>query len=108
MALDFIAVNTDDFRIRGLELAIPLDIHEVVFDRVSRGQYPILARMSDYWDEAVFKNDELPLLRKEITHLLSEISESEAGSDSALLLLKMLAVVEDATEKHMAVATLAD
>lgn len=108
MALDFIAVNVHDFRIRGLELAIPLDIHEVVFDRVSRGQYPILARMSDYWDEAVFTNDELPLLRKEITHLLSEIPESEASSYSALLLLKMLAVVDDAIEKQLCVATIAD
>ena len=74
MALDFIAVNKDDFCNRGLELAIPLDIHELVFDVVSQGQYPILTRMSDYWDETVFRNDGSPLIASKRDHALAKRS----------------------------------
>jgi hypothetical protein len=103
MALDFAQIDASG-DVTGQTVRIVLDAHHIVFQHVSRATFPLLARMSDYYEDASYRNDELPALQRELEDYKRLASEPIHTS----VLTSMIELVRDSIAVGLHVEAIAD
>jgi len=103
MALDFAQVDKLG-RVTGCTVRIDLNTHHSLIQRVSASRFPLLARMSDYYADASYPNEELEQLARE----LEEYKLTVSHPAYVTLLESALALVRDSAARGLVVEAIAD
>lgn len=109
MALDFTAVLPDEPYPSMIFAAIPLQAHAQIIDYAGSNGLKLLARMDDYWSDAVYGLEELPDLRVELSRVrLICSARFSRAANITLLLERMDDVIEKAQQAGGYVEAIAD
>lgn len=103
MALDFAQVDTSGTVI-GETVRIDRRAHLSIIHGLPGGEYPLLGRMRDYYDDASYAPEELSRLELELTRVL----ERPLLSQDLVVVECMLSLVRDSAKKGLGVEAIAD
>ena len=103
MSLDITILDREDKPLRSVELGV--DEHYSVMANVEKDRFPLLYRMKDYYEDAIFTPSEFPALREEL-----KLLKHQYDGDPALLgiLDKLTALVDEAGGYDYVIQALAD
>jgi hypothetical protein len=109
MSLDFSVVNLQDSKWNDTVASIPLQAHKCMM-RIARLQGLLLTtRMAEYWEDTVFRNDELEQLQAEFRRIQASLSPLEPDTQLISGLLERLdGLITMAKEVGGHVQTIAD
>ena len=102
MSLDVVLLNPSGSPERTASIGV--DAHYRMFEQL-RGSYPLLHRMADYYEDAAYAPDEVPVLRDEVLvarQRATDDTEVQRFFDELLVLLAL------AREKSTGIDVIAD
>ena len=102
MALDFVQVD-DDGNLTGMRVALQREEYSALLWELNPREFPLLARMGDYYNDASFQKNELSSLKVELRRL----HERHTGHLRDLL-NKMVRLVRHSIENNLGVEAIAD
>ena len=103
MALDFGQVDSRGDVI-GLNVRVTIEMHAALFESVSGKNFPLLARLHDYYEDVAYGRELLVPLAAELREYASVVG----AADQRALLNDMAALVDDSIEKELLVEAIAD
>jgi hypothetical protein len=102
VALDFVQIDAEG-NLTGMRVALQREHYSELLWALSPAEFPLLARMGDYYDDASFRAEELTPLKQELLQLQRTCPNERSG-----IVREMVCLVSHSIENDLGVEAIAD